>query len=111
MIEAFITNAGKYAEGELTGEWLKFPATKETVQALLSRIGVDGVSYEEYFITGYKSDVSGLRFAEYENIDELNYLAALLYEMDDFTLDKYEASAIRGDYNMRAKDLINCYFS
>lgn len=27
--EAFITNLGKYNEGELVGEWVKFPTTSE----------------------------------------------------------------------------------
>ena len=43
VFEAYITNLGKYAEGQLVGETLKFPATTEEVQALLKRIGVDGV--------------------------------------------------------------------
>ena len=47
LFEAYITNLGKYNEGELVGETLKFPTTTEEVQALLKRIGVDGVRYEE----------------------------------------------------------------
>ena len=43
ILEAYITNLGKYAEGQLVGETLKFPTTTEEVQALLKRIGVDGV--------------------------------------------------------------------
>ena len=27
--EAFITNLGKYNEGELVGEWVKFPTTSD----------------------------------------------------------------------------------
>ena len=50
LFEAYITNLGKYNEGELVGETLKFPTTTEEVQALLKRIGVDGVRYEEFFI-------------------------------------------------------------
>ena len=45
LFEAYVTNLGKYNEGELVGEYLKFPATPEEVQALLKRIGVDGVRY------------------------------------------------------------------
>ena len=41
LFEAYITNLGKYNEGELVGETLKFPTTTEEVQALLKRIGVD----------------------------------------------------------------------
>ena len=46
LFEAYITNLGKYNEGELVGETLKFPTTTEEVQALLKRIGVDGVRYD-----------------------------------------------------------------
>ena len=49
-LEAYITNLGKYVEGQLVGETLKFPTTPEEVQALLKRIGVDGIRYEEIFI-------------------------------------------------------------
>ena len=41
FIEAYVTNLGKYNEGELASEPLKFPTTTEEVQALLKRIGVD----------------------------------------------------------------------
>ncbi len=45
LFEAYVTNLGKYNEGELVGEYLKFPTTPEEVQALLKRIGIDGVRY------------------------------------------------------------------
>ena len=57
LFEAYITNLGKYNEGWLVGETLKFPATTEEVQALLKHIGVDGVRYEEIFITSFDGDV------------------------------------------------------
>ena len=41
VFEAYITNLGKYAEGQFVGETLKFPATTEEVQSLLKNIGVD----------------------------------------------------------------------
>ena len=73
LFEAYITNLGKYNEGELVGEALKFPTTTEEVQGLLKRIGVDGVRYEEFFITSFDGDVLGLYdyLTEYENLDEL----------------------------------------
>ncbi len=67
LFEAYITNLGKYNEGRLVGETLKFPATTEEVQALLKRIGVDGVRYEEIFITSFDGDVLGL----YDHLGEL----------------------------------------
>ena len=38
--EAFITNLGKYNEGELVGEWVKFPTTSEELQKVFERIGI-----------------------------------------------------------------------
>ena len=35
VIEAYVTNLGRYNEGFLDGEYLKLPATTEEVQALL----------------------------------------------------------------------------
>ena len=70
LFEAYITNLGKYNEGRLVGETLKFPATTEEVQALLKRIGVDGVRYEEIFITSFDGDVLGL----YDHLGEYPYV-------------------------------------
>ena len=60
LFEAYITNLGRYNEGELVGETLKFPTSPQEVQALLKRIGVDGIRYEEFFITSFDGDVLGL---------------------------------------------------
>lgn len=60
VIEAYVTNLGKYNEGELTSEPLKFPTTTEEVQALLKRIGVDNIQYEEIFIADYDGDLPEL---------------------------------------------------
>lgn len=48
FIEAYVTNLGKYNEGELASEPLKFPTTTEEVQALLKRIGVDNIQFTVY---------------------------------------------------------------
>ena len=48
MFEAYVTNLGMYPErGVEVGEYLRFPTTIEEVQALFSRIGIDGKRYEE----------------------------------------------------------------
>ena len=52
IIEAFITNLGKYNEGALIGEWVSFPATPEEVKKALEKIGIGakdefGHVYEE----------------------------------------------------------------
>ena len=88
---AFITNLGKYNEGELVGEWVKFPTTAEELKEVFKRIGIGqkddfGQPYEEWFITDYDCYVDGLydKLGEYENLDELNYLASKLDEMDHY---------------------------
>ena len=109
MIGAHITNLGKYNEGEPCGEFLILPATKEDVKALLSRIGVDGVIYEEIIITEYETEIDGLSccLGEYENIDELNYLASLLSDLNEWELEKFEAAVSHGEYSGCLQDLIN----
>ena len=92
LFEAYITNLGKYNEGELVGETLKFPTTTEEVQALLKRIGVDGVRYEEFFITSFDGDVLGLY---------------LLSELDQGELEKFEAVIDSGEHTSSVADLIN----
>jgi len=109
MIEAFITNRGRYNEGHMDGEYQKLPATTEDVQALLSRIKVDGIMYEEIFITDYSTKIFGLGscLGETENIDELNHLATLLDDMDKSELEKFEAAIACGEFAGSARDLIN----
>lgn len=109
VFEAYITNVGKYAEGQLVGETLKFPATTEAVQALLKRIGVDGVRYEEFFITAFDGDVMGLYdyLSEYENLDELNHLAHLISELDTDKLETLDAVLNKGEHTSSVADIIN----
>lgn len=109
VFEAYITNLGKYAEGQLVGQTLKFPATTEEVQSLLKNIGVDGVRYEEFFITAFDGDVMGLYdyLTEYENLDELNHLAHLISELDSDEIETLEAALNKGDHTSSVADIIN----
>ncbi len=86
--EAFVTNLGKYNEGTLVGEWVKFPTTEEEMQNVFERIGIGkqdefGQPYEEWFITDYECPIYGVQkmLGEYESLDKLNYLAALIDEL------------------------------
>ena len=109
LFEAYITNLGKYNEGELVGETLKFPTSPQEVQTLLKPIGVDGIRYEEFFITSFDGDVLGLYdyLGEYENLDELNHLACLLSELDQVELEKFEAVLHTGAHTSSVADIIN----
>lgn len=112
--EAYITNLGKYNEGELVGEWVKFPTTSEELQKVFERIGIGskddfGNPYEEWFISDYDCYVDGLyeKLGEYENLDELNYLASKLNELDDHDYNHLQAAMQVSDYTGSIKDVIN----
>ena len=111
---AFITNLGKYNEGELVGEWVKFPTTAEELKEVFKRIGIGqrddfGQPYEEWFITDYDCYVDGLydKLGEYENLDELNYLASKLDEMSDSEYAQFQAGMEMGDHCGSLQDIIN----
>ena len=64
--EAFVTNLGKYNEGELVGEWVKLPTTEEEMKKVFERIGIGskdefGQPYEEWFITDYECPIYGVQ--------------------------------------------------
>ena len=67
-----ITNLGKYNEGILSFKWLELPCTEEELQETLQAIGIDGTEYEEYFISDYETEITGMRIEEHENIESLN---------------------------------------
>ena len=111
---AFVTNLGKYNEGELVGEWVKFPTTAEEMKQVFDRIGIGktgdfGQVYEEWFITDYDCYVDGLydKLGEYESLDELNYLASKLDEMDRGEFEQFQAAMEIGDHSGSVQEIIN----
>ena len=117
--QAFVTNLGKYNEGELVGEWVKFPTTEEEMQNVFERIGIGskdefGHVYEEWFITDYECPIYGVQklLGEYESLDKLNYLASLLDEMPKHDLEKFVAIMESGcDEVSDIDDLINLTYN
>ena len=111
---AFVTNLGKYNEGELVGEWVKFPTTAEEMKQVFDRIGIGktgdfGQVYEEWFITDYDCYVDGLydKLGEYESLDELNYLASKLDEMSQGEFEQFQAAMEIGDHSGSVQEIIN----
>lgn len=111
---AFITNLGKYNEGELIGEWVKFPTSAEKIRTALDSIGIGqeddfGNPYEEWFITDYDCYVDGLydKLGEHENLDELNYLAAKLDDMTQGEYEQFQAAMEVGDHCGSLQEIIN----
>ena len=111
---AFITNLGKYNEGELVGEWVKFPTTADELKKVFERIGIGqeddfGNPYEEWFITDYDCYVDGLydKLGEYANLDELNYLASKLDDMTQSEYEQFQAAVEMGEHTGSIQDFIN----
>jgi len=111
MINIFITNLGKYNEGELLGEWVELPIDEEELQKVCERIGINE-EYEEYFITDYECDF--MKIGEYESISNLNEISEKLGELDEeeqkvvkalmsecsYTIDEAIEKVNNGDYRI-----------
>lgn len=100
--QAYITNLGKYNEGELVGEWVSFPIDVEEFNSILNNIGIDD-EYEEWFVTDYDCNVDAYHsLGEYPSFEQLNEFGemieddafkALLEDQPDFesAKDLYES--------------------
>lgn len=94
-VKGFITNLGKYNEGELIGKWITFPVDDDDLQETLQEIGcyyedeegnAYNEQYEEYFFTDWECDFEH-GFGEYENIEEVNEIAEQIEEWDEDTFN------------------------
>ena len=109
MFNVFVTNLGKYNEGELVGEWLALPATDAEIAATLEKIGISeepdesGRIYEEYFITDYENDY-GIKVDEYESLTSLNEIAEKLEDVD---AEQFEAANYYASTTEEALDILD----
>ena len=96
---AYVRNASNDREA-----WVTFPTTQEEVSRLLNRIG-----YGELIITDYEISIYGVseKLSEYENLDELNYLAHVLDDLDGYDEYVYESALGICDYADDIQGLIN----
>lgn len=93
MFKAYITNLGKYNEGDLVGKWVEFPCDEEEFEQHLKEIGIGstdefGHPYEEWFVTDYESDVIDVydelgEYPSYESLQELAEKCEEVEELDD----------------------------
>lgn len=94
MIRIYLTNLGKYNEGELVGKWVDLPTTNG-FEEHLEEIGINE-EYEEWFITDYETDIDGLEIHGYSNIEELDELAETLEDLADYEKEIVEAMISEG---------------
>lgn len=96
MLRIYLTNLGKYNEGELIGEWVTLPVTTKELEKVFERIGIseepdeNGIYYEEYFITDYETDFN-YEIGEYDSLDDLNELAETLESLNSYEMDIVKA--------------------
>ena len=94
-IEGFITNLGKYNEGELIGKWIEFPISDDELQQALKEIGckyVDengkehNLSYEEFFFSDWECEIP-FGFGEYPDLEEVNEFAERVEALKEYEQD------------------------
>jgi antirestriction protein len=99
-LRGFITNLGKYNEGELVGEWIDFPISDEELEKAKERIGINE-NYEEWFFTDYESDFDVTDFlGEYESIDHLNEIAEALNSIEEDGMKEAVDAVISEGYDV-----------
>lgn len=92
IIEAYVTNLGKYNEGELVRKWINLPIEEKEFKEVLNEIGVDGENYKEYFFSDYNyNNIENLNLSKHENIENLNKIAKKIENLSDYELDAFNA--------------------
>ena len=115
IFKAFIVNAAEYDNGnkETSGLWLTFPTAKDKVSALFKEIGLpnnaDGGSY---FIDEYECENDDLLkiLSVHNDIDELNYLANRISELEDIEMTVFQ-TVIQTDECRNIMDAINITYN
>lgn len=86
-MKIYITNLGKYVEGELIGKWIDLPVDDMVEE--LKDIGVaPDTQYEEAFITDYEAPIY---IHEYDDLDTLNEVAEEYACLKDFEKELIQA--------------------
>lgn len=94
--KAFITNLGKYNEGDLVGKWVEFPIDEDEFQDVLNSIDIDA-NYEEWFVTDYDCNLNGFEYSElgeypsYESLQEFGNLVSSITDIEAVN-NVYEAT-------------------
>lgn len=89
-------NKKHFEQGE-PGVWLKLPATAEQLHAAMQQVGITADNTQDFFINGIDTQIEAVTRLTLENIqsagvDELNYLAACLEQLDPAQIAKLDAA-------------------
>lgn len=102
-------NIDRLKDGNFAGKWHSFPTTATELQTTLKEIGVDGIKHKEYAVNDFEGISESLRsvLPMFTDLDELNYLAIKLEEMNEPQLEVFEAVLESGRHCGSLKDVIN----
>ena len=82
-----IGNRSRFDAGDPGGYWLDMPATKEQLHEAMRNVGITADNPQDFSIRGYSDDPEKHIALPYEmvcaaDVDELNFLAARLEQLD-----------------------------
>ena len=95
IIKGYITNLGKYNEGDLAYKLISFPISDEELNEALKEIGCKYVDengvvhnplYEEYFFSDWECEIP-FEFGEYPSISEINDIAERVEALEAYEQD------------------------
>ena len=92
-----IGNRSRFDAGDPGGYWLDMPATKEQFHEAMRNVGITADNPQDFSIRGYSDDPEKHIALPYEmvcaaDVDELNFLAARLEQLDPAEVGKLNAA-------------------
>ena len=92
-----IGNRSRFEAGDPGGYWLDMPATKEQLHEAMRNVGITADNPQDFSIRGYSDDPEKHIALPYEmvcaaDVDELNFLAARLEQLDPAEVGKLNAA-------------------
>ena len=93
----FIDSKSRAETAEQGGVWLSMPATKEQLQEAMKSVGITADNPQDFFIGGYSDNADRHIALPYDmvcaaSVDELNFLAVRLTQLDTAELPKLNAA-------------------
>ena len=92
-----IGNRSRFEAGDPGGYWLDMPATKEQLQSAMQSVGITAENPQDFAIRGFSDDPEKHIALPYDmvcaaDVDELNFLAARLEQLDPAEIGKLNAA-------------------
>ena len=92
-----IGNRSRFEAGDPSGYWLDMPATKEQLHEAMRNVGITADNPQDFSIRGYSDDPEKHIALPYEmvcaaDVDELNFLAARIEQLDPAEIGKLNAA-------------------